>query len=393
MSRFLPWLLLLFLFGGFFSVAWHVLQARAEAGKGMPPYSVYAEDRNGLGETARLLRKLGWEPIAVTRPADQTRHRGLLILVEPNEAFLTEKTARGLLRWVERGNVLLVCSRRATPLHLELGVSVASDPPAARDGVLVEAAVDEAGGYTDGVGRLVVEGRDTVSAAAGLPLWWVGEQPGAVVLRRGAGRVLLVGDPSLLTLRGLHRQDNVMFLYNLARMHARDGRVYFDEYHHGLRSGGGFWAYLHYHDLQWTLAVLLLVVAVAAWSLMVRLGPPVAAPPTRRADAVEYASAVARIYQLAGVRQLLAKGTAREFLAGVARQLRLRRRALPAELLAAWRAQHPGQSSRQLEELLRGAGELRQADVPERRLLAWVRAFDRFLAEQTSRLAAKREQG
>ena len=32
----------------------------------MPRYSVYSEEADGLAETARFLRKLDWEPIALT---------------------------------------------------------------------------------------------------------------------------------------------------------------------------------------------------------------------------------------------------------------------------------------------------------------------------------------
>jgi hypothetical protein len=381
-SRVISWLLLVLLFGAFFAGVWLALQARVAAGKGMPAYSVFAEDRDGLAETARLLRKLGWEPVAVTRPIQQTHHRGLLILVEPDQERLSETDATAILHWVEKGNVLLLAGRRATALHRELHVSISSDLDAARAETPSEVSLSEAGGYTEQIDRLIVEGRDTLGSTDGVPLWWLDRQPGAVVLRRGAGRVLVLADPSLLIPRGLRRGDNVLFLYNVAFLHARDGRIYFDEYHHGLRSGGGFWSYLYYHDQQWTLAAVFLAAAVAAWSLAVRLGPPTPTPRERRADAVDYASAVARIYQLAGVHHLLARGLGRDFLTRLGRLLRLPRRALPAELLAAWRDQHPQQPSRTLEELLRGVSELRQREVPETRLLAWTRAFDRFLHEQ-----------
>ena len=68
MSRLFSWLLLFALFGVFGAVVYFVLQARVEAGRGMPHYSVYSEEPDGLAETARFVRKLGWEPVALTRP-------------------------------------------------------------------------------------------------------------------------------------------------------------------------------------------------------------------------------------------------------------------------------------------------------------------------------------
>lgn len=390
MTRFISWLLVLLLLGGFGVAVAHVLRLRAAAGKGMPAYSVYSEERNGLGPAARLLRRLGWEPVAVARPIHHTRHRGLLVVIEPHEPDLllgadpgmSEENARVVVRWVEEGNAVLLCSRRSTALHHALGVGALTDrtreePPPHK------VTPEEAGRYTAGVRQLEVEGRDAVFADDGLPLWWQNDQqPGAVLLRRGRGRAIVVADPGLFTERHLHKgASNLHFLYNVASLHAQDGRVYFDEYHHGIRAGGGFWDYLRRHDQQWVLLPLAVVLVMAGWAVAVRVGPAVPTPPPLRADAVDYASAVARIYQRAGTRTRLARGLARSFLATLAKHLRLRRSALPAEVLAAWRSRAPDQAARRLQVLLRGTTELRQDDVSERQLLAWTQAFDAFQTE------------
>ncbi|HXG10425.1 MAG TPA: DUF4350 domain-containing protein [Gemmataceae bacterium] len=417
MTRLFAWLLVLLLFGLFGAAVVFVLLVRVEAGKGFPPYSVYSAERDGLIECARLLRKLGWEPVALTRPIEPGRHQGLLILVEPSgtalipgdEPDLSDTEVRALLNWVERGNTLLLCGRQINGLHRALNVMLTADGSGAA-GMPQAVEVSEAGGYTEGIAEMIVEGRDAVRAPGALPLWWVNEQPGAVLLPRGKGRVLVVADPSLLTLRGLSRADNVMFLYNVAALHAHDGRVYFDEYHHGLRGGGGFWGYLRHHGQQWALLPVLLAVLVAVWAAAVRLGPPltlpsppsdggegrvsltppsppaggeggVRGPRLGRADAVDYASAVARIYQRSGARRLLARTLARGFLTALTRHLRLRRTALPAEILAAWRQRHPEASAQRLQGLLRGTLALHKGDVSERQLLAWTQAFDQFQAE------------
>ena len=105
------------------------------------------------------------------------------------------------------------------------------------------------------------------------------DRPGAWLAPHGEGRVLVIADPALWTHRGLARRDNVLLLYNVARLAAADGRVFFDEYHHGIRSGGGYWDYLRYHDLHWLVLQLAAVVGMAAWSVAVRLGPARATPP------------------------------------------------------------------------------------------------------------------
>jgi hypothetical protein len=369
-----------------------LMRNRLDEGKGMPPFSVYSSERDGLATAAGVLRKLGWEPVAVTRPIQHTHDQGLLILVEPRTTGLLasqapvigEADSKGLLAWVARGNSLLLFGRQQTTLHDALGVRLILDADAADDDTPAGVEPGDAGGYTARIERLEVEGKGTVRSPRGLPLWWVDGQPGAVLIRHGQGRVLVMPDPSMLTHRGLLREDNVLFLYNVAALDAVDGRVFFDEYHHGLRSGGGAWGYLRYHDQQWIVLQILLVAAMAVWAVAVRLGPAVPSPSARRADAVAYASAVARIYQRAGVRRFLARLLVRDFYEKLTLHLRLRRSTVPAQILAAWRKRHPGESSERLEVLLRGAAELRKAsagsaDVSERQLWTWAKAFDQLV--------------
>jgi hypothetical protein len=410
MKSFVTWMLLVLLYGAFGLVAYHALARRAEAGKGMPAYSIYSRDRDGLRELARLLEKLGFEAVPLTRPIQQTNSRGILILVEPQgtallpgePADLPDADVRGILHWVDQGNTLLLCSRHMNSLHRQLQATVVTDDQAWQEDSLQEAVLGEAGAYTNGLDRLVIQGNDSVDSLAGLPLWWLGDRPGGILLRRGKGRVFLVADPSLLTLPGLRRGDgnNALFAARLITLHAQDRRVYFDEYHHGLHSGGGFWGYLRYHDEQWTLGAVVLAAAIAAWSVGVRLGKPAPRLSKGRADAVDYASALARIYQRAGARHLLAQSLGRDFQMFLVRHLRLKRTALPVDILAAWRERSPqatpGPAAPQLAKtvpsdarltaLLRCVYELRKGDVAERRLLSLMQSFDQFRSEiQTQR--------
>jgi len=399
--RILVWLLL----GAFLAAAYLGLRAGAEAGKGLPSYSVYSNERDGLATAARVLSKLGFTPVALTRPIQHTHHRGLLILVEPrrtgvflrDEPGLGDKDSQALLEWVASGNALVVMGRHPTVLHETLGIPIERGKGDADAFFRVEAA--EVGGYTEPgsaedtvrVRALGVECQDTLRSRKGLPLWMVGEQPGAVLVPHGKGRVLVIADPSLWTHRGLLREDNVLFLYNVAALDSLDGRVYFDEYHHGLRSGGGYWDYLRYHDQHWDVLQLLALVAVWGWAAGVRLGPAVPLPRPSRADAVDYASAVARIYQRTGVIHLLAQNMVRDFLGALTYHLRLKRSAVPAQVLASWKKRHGRESAERLVELLRGVSELRRVaagkEMTERELLSWSRAFDVFLED--NQLAAK----
>lgn len=389
MSRFVAWLLVALFLAAFAAVTVGALRERAAAGQGMPPYSVYSEAGDGLGEAAHLLRRLGWGPVALTRPPQAGQHQGLLVLLGPEsgarfgeEGGLSESDAGNLLRWVEAGNTLLFGARRTTALHRALGLTVVEAARAEGDDwTIVDLAAG--GGYTAGIARLSV-GSGATLQGGGLPLWYVKDRPGAVLLRRGGGRVVVLASPSLLSRRGLvrdggePRDDNAVFLYNVAALDARGGRVYFDEYHHGFRAASGFWGYLAYHGRRWALLPLLVVAGVWCWARAVRLGRAV--PPRRAdsADAVDYASALGRLYQGAGARRMLARTLARGFLTALTKHLRLRRTALPAVILAAWRQQEGGASAERLQGLLRGLAELRKPDLTDQQMLTWARAFDDF---------------
>src|SRR5437879_2581265 len=177
MTRFASWLLLITLCSAFGAVAYHAVRLRIDAGMGMPEYSVYSKERNGLATAAGFLRNAGWEPVALTRPIQQTRYRGLLVLVQPqgHEVLpgpgtdLSEPDARGLLRWVEQGNTLLACGRGMGTLYEQLGIRLRRSGVVGRDESTTRAEPGEAGGYTDQINQVFVEGHDTLQTDLGLP--------------------------------------------------------------------------------------------------------------------------------------------------------------------------------------------------------------------------------
>jgi hypothetical protein len=384
MSRNFLWPLALLPVGIFIAVAALVLRGRVDAGRGMPDFSIWSDDANGLAEGAHLLGELGWRPVGLTRPIGAGRDRGLLIIAEPGggrqleeSEQISEGDARGILRWVEAGNTLLLCSRHQTALHDALQVDVVSDGRE-NGGKLIVVEPEDAGRYTRNVDRLSTRDGTTISSTAGLKLWPIRDRSGGIFLSRGAGRVVVVSDPTMLTRRGLLSEDNAVFLIDIADVAGRDGVVFFDEFHHGFQSAGGVWGYLGYYGQQLIFLPLALALGTALWSVAVRLGPAVATPDATSADAVDYASALALLYRRAGVRRLPARTLVRGFIEDLTRHLRLRRGALPAEILAAWRRQAPGASTDRLQNLLRGVGELRKGEVAGRQLLKWSRAFDEF---------------
>jgi hypothetical protein len=389
-SRVVPWMILTFLVVGSLVIAYGVLRDRASGGHGLPPYSVYSDGPDGFAQAADLFRKLGWQPVAVTRPIQQTRHRGLLILAEPTsrlaelgmEPTLSDVDADGLLEWVGQGNTLLLAGAANNRVLDKLGLFVIDSKE--RSEAILKVAPGAVGEYTARVSYIAVEQPATVGGGKGVPLWWLGERPGAIVVQQGKGRVLVLPDPSPLTHRGLLRQDNAVFLYNLAALDAEEGRVYFDEYHHGIRSGGGYWSYLRYHGQEWVLIQILAVAVMAFWAVGRRLGTAVPMPVTKKADAVDYASSVARIYEKADVRPLVAGILSRHFQERLTAQLRLRRSANSGEILAAWRQRHGDAKTRELGHLLDAAQAMLQGQPPtDLQLIDLAQRFDAMLIKHS----------
>src|SRR5579862_9586380 len=197
MSRLTTWLCVSLLLGTFLAVAGYVLRERFRAGIGMPVYSVYSEEGEGLSEAAHILGRLGWTPVAITRPIQNTGRQGLLIVAEPRRGgqfadesdALSDAETQSILNWVEEGNTLMLVGRRGSHLHQALGVQITGSAGSGAESLEV-ARLGAGGAYLNDVTRLVVDNRDSLLAPAGLPLWWVGGKEGAVLLRRGKGRVI-----------------------------------------------------------------------------------------------------------------------------------------------------------------------------------------------------------
>ncbi len=124
-------------------------------------------------------------------------------------------------------------------------------------------------------------------------------------------RVVWLADPHPITNGGIGEADNATFATVLA---ARNGPVFFDEYHHGYVSGGGLWDRLGDGGRAAVLlAAAALVVALLAASR--RLGPPVPEPAAPLAHTTEWLAPLAELFRKAGARadalQTLAEGLRR----------------------------------------------------------------------------------
>jgi len=185
-----------------------------------------------------------------------------------------------------------------------------------------DAEITETGPYTRQIETLSVDRFATLQTRAGSPLWQMGWQARRRAAAAWQGQVIVLADPTLLTARGLGRADNVMVLANIAQHDSRDGIVYFDEYHHGFQSGAVSGAI---SAIRPTAGVAAALPRDPGGGLAHDdpLGPATADTARAAGRRVDYASALARLYQKAGVRRLLGKSLTRGFLVGVDTTLKL----------------------------------------------------------------------
>jgi hypothetical protein len=116
----------------------------------------------------------------------------------------------------------------------------------------------------------------------------------AAAFTRGAGEIIVIGDPLLFDNIALARADNSVLAAHLLADGNR--RVLVDEFYHGLSvRGNPFWL-LSRPTYAAVAACILLVIGLSTWRQAVLLGPPLTTPdPSRRAIG-EYVEAMSRLF-------------------------------------------------------------------------------------------------
>jgi hypothetical protein len=249
---------------------------------GGPPGSSYATAPAGAAAYAELLRRDGRAVTRVREPLARAGRIDTLVVLAP--PHMAPEDAREIGRRVRAG-MRLVAGGGATGWLRD----VVGEPPAKGAG---------APGYARAVGRAPeTEGLASVAFGAGgrwarlgqaEPLLATDAGPVAVAAQEGAGRVVLLADPTPLLNGALAEADDAAFALAAAGPAGRP--VAFLETVHGYeRTGLGALP----GRVRWALLGLAVAGLLLVWSLARRLGPPeeeerALAPPRR-----DYAEALA----------------------------------------------------------------------------------------------------
>jgi hypothetical protein len=130
------------------------------------------------------------------------------------------------------------------------------------------------------------------------PVIHVADKRGALLVdyAYGAGRVIVLSDPYIVTNRGIRMNDNLQLAINLVTAH--DGLIAFDEYHqaHGA-SGNAFAVYFSGTPVLAIGAQALLVVLLILWTNARRFARPLPLAQVDRRSSLEFVASMAELQE------------------------------------------------------------------------------------------------
>ncbi len=324
--------------------------------------STYVDDPTGLRALHELLLAVGARPERLLDdPTQLTERDQTLVVAGPSEPF-SDHERDALFDWVAAGGRLVVAAALEVPplrrsfhddLIVPLGVrarrrarparAAKIDPSSALDATLAldwraslvieEIEQDDDGEPdsdrpSDASGHEKAARRDAiVDPRAGTPRPVIRTRSHTLVTAipfgDAGGEVIVLADETLLTNRTLRKKENAVAVVQLLLAREGDeGRVLFDEFHHGFRIYG------ERADLMQQAKAMLfttwpgrgVLLLVFAWFVLlagagVRLGKPLPDTPPPRRRLSEHADALGRLLESARARaealRVLAAGTRR----------------------------------------------------------------------------------
>lgn len=273
-----------------------IQQMRSE---GMPPLSSFSSTPEGTRALWLWLGELDYpvsqEALTHFQPPPDT---SLIFLLEPSREITPEEWAV-LDDWVEAGGVLLLAGENFLTVRAIRHYDFDLDYSAGVAGSMTSQTplgVSPPGGpaYLQAHAHLESERDDFVTHLA--------DEAGPIIIsfEQGQGRVILSATPFPFSNAGLKEAGNPALVLNLVSAVAEPGLIWFDEWHHGLRStstevtGPADW--LRYtpsgRSFLYTAAIIFIAIALRGR----HFGRPVPLPQdTSRRAPLEYIAAIANL--------------------------------------------------------------------------------------------------
>jgi len=217
------------------------------------------------------------------------------------------------------------------------------------------------------------------------PVVHLGDGDGAVLadFDYGLGRVIFLSDPFVIANGGIGRGANLRLALNLVEaLGGRHRRLFFDEYHHGYRSGSNpLVNYFRGTPAPWLLGQGLLLASLILYSFGRRFARPLPLPQVDRHSPLEFVGSMANLQQVAQARDLAIENIYPRFKARLCRALGISGRARPEEIAAHLSRRHPNVPEAELRQVLSESERtLAGASLDDHRLIALVSAMRRISA-------------
>jgi hypothetical protein len=277
-----------------------------DAQAGVP--TTHSSGEAGAMALLRWVQELGYDAQRLEyRPFELGEADAALVVLSPSEPF-NRTEVRATLDWVEAGGTLIVADDRpalfgggnALLRELDIRTVPYSDTarieraPAAQP-ALDQPPVRDALVRTD---RVLEFDRADFARLLGPP-------DGTVLagLKRGAGYVYVSSSVLPFTNEGLRDEANAALLLNLLRRVRPEGRLLFDEYHHGFFTPPSLRTRVLGSPWGWALIAATLITAAFIVLTGRRFGRPVPLrEETARRSSAEYVESMADLFQRGGKR-------------------------------------------------------------------------------------------
>jgi hypothetical protein len=344
-----------------------IQQTQAEVAPALASFSAKPDGAKALW---LWLEELGY-PVSQATPAiyQPPEDAGLIFLLEPSAGFTAEEW-RELDGWVEEGGLLVLAGEGLgtalaarhydfnlaylTPVTATLAPQTPlwTSPPITPANIQARAYFET--GRRDFVTHLAVE-----------------HQPVILSFERGDGRVLLSAAPYPFSNAGLKEAGNPALVLNIVSAAPRSGLVWFDEWHHGVRSNrtelAGPFDWLRYTPAGRSLLYLAAVVFIAIILRGQHFGRPIPLPrETGRRAPLEYITAIANLSRRARHRSAVLRQYHHWLKRGLGQPYRLNPGLPDADYLAQLSRFNPALDTAALGSLLT---RLRQEQVSENELI------------------------
>ncbi|MFK7800353.1 MAG: DUF4350 domain-containing protein [Anaerolineae bacterium] len=313
-------IILLLLLGGIVIVEQVVSTNRAD-----PPLSTFSDERDGASALKSWLTDLGFEivdePLAAFEiPADVS----VTFLLEPSET-ITPDEWNLLLDWVDSGGILVLSGSNlpARNLYFRLGYSFGDiqnlelaefkpgDLQVQREAPFM-VATDFSGVWQTSSDPNITLFRTETDLEHVVHLS-LGDRPLVTSIEREKGHIIVAPENDIFNNEGLFGEANRSIALNLAALQGDNGRIWFDEWHHGQRdlefftgevSSPGDWLRYTASGRATLLVALLLFVFVALNGRY--FGRPQPLPESlERRGAAEYVDALAELTRQTGDTQVI----------------------------------------------------------------------------------------